>query len=396
MAAPLRVTIRRVMGTLLARLRALPPYRLDALLGAAVYLELCAEIVFVTDLTGGKLALSLALASIFGFGLALRRRAPLVAVPLAASGIFAGALVGRELTDHVVLAFFVAIFVSFSAGTVLEGTRLRTALVLGAGFVAAGVAADPIDDDLASYVFSITFMVAAPMLFGSLLRNRARLNQALRDKAARAQRLRVEQAEAAAGAERTRIAGELHDVVAHALSAMTVQASAARRLTERDPARAADAFAAVEHTGREALTELRRLLGVLRREDEDLALAPQPSLAHIDGLASRVTAAGLPVALSVSGDPRRLPAGVDLTAYRVVQEALGGARDRGMAGRAEVTVAYGPADVSVEVRDDGAVAERRLLGVRERVTVYGGELSSSPLPSGGWRVSARLPAEAAA
>ena len=145
------------------------------------------------------------------------------------------------------------------------------------------------------------------------------------------------------GEERTRIAGELHDVVAHALSAMTVQAAAARRLTERDPEKAAVAFATVEHTGREALTELRRLLGVLRREDEELALAPQPSLAHIGGLASRVTSAGLPVALSISGEPRPLPAGVDLTAYRVVQEALGGARDRGQAGRAEVPWPTGPA-----------------------------------------------------
>ena len=384
------------MSSVLARVRALPPFRLDALLGVAVYLELCAEILLVTGLEGAELVLALALASVFGLGMALRRRAPLVAVPLAASGILAGSLVGPELTDNVVLAFFVTIFVSYTAGTVLEGARLRLALVLGAGIVAAGVVADPLQDDLAAFVFSITFMVAAPMLFGNLLRNRARLNQALRDKASRAERLRAEQAEAAAGEERTRIAGELHDVVAHALSAMTVQASAARRLTERDPAQAAVAFATVEHTGREALTELRRLLGVLRREDEELALSPQPSLTHIDGLATRVTAAGLPVALSVSGAPRPLPAGVDLTAYRVVQEALGGARDRGRAGRAEVTVAYGPEDVAVEVRDDGTVADRRLLGVRERVTVYGGELSSSPLPGGGWRVAARLPAEAAA
>ena len=120
------------------------------------------------------------------------------------------------------------------------------------------------------------------MLFGQLLVNRARLNRALGDKARRAEAERREQAEAAALEERTRIAGELHDVVAHALSAMTVQASAARRLSERDPARARDAFATVENTGREALAELRRLLGVLRKEDEELALAPQPSLAHVD------------------------------------------------------------------------------------------------------------------
>ena len=196
--------------------------------------------------------------------------------------------------------------------------------------------------------------------------------------------------------ERTRIASELHDVVAHALSAMTVQATAARRLAEGDPARAASAFAAVEGTGREALTELRRLLGVLRKEDEELALAPQPSLLHVAGLARRATAAGLPVALTVTGAARPLPAGVDLTAYRIVQEALGRARDAGSAGRADVTVAYGDGDVSVEVSDDGGPDGRRLLGMRERVAVYGGELSTAALDGGGWRVSARLPAGAQA
>jgi signal transduction histidine kinase len=174
---------------------------------------------------------------------------------------------------------------------------------------------------------------------------------------------------------------------------MTVQASAARRLAEAEPARAASAFAAVEHTGRDALTELRRLLGVLRKEDEELALAPQPSLAHVEGLAHRATAAGLPVALTVTGTARSLPAGVDLTAYRVIQEALGRARDGGRAGRAEVGVAYGAGDVAVEVRDDGGAGGRGLLGMRERVAVYGGELSTAALDGGGWRVMARLPVE---
>ena len=114
---------------------------------------------------------------------------------------------------------------------------------------------------------------------------------------------------------------------------MTVQAAAARRMAERDPAHAEAAFATVEETGREALTELRRLLGVLRREDEDIALAPQPSLAHVGSLVRRFAAGGLPVELRVEGEPRALSAGVDLTAYRLVQEALGRARDAG-AGRA--------------------------------------------------------------
>jgi signal transduction histidine kinase len=134
---------------------------------------------------------------------------------------------------------------------------------------------------------------------------------------------------------------------------------------------------------------------VLRKEDEELALSPQPSLANVDGLARRATAAGLPVALTVTGAARRLPAGVDLTAYRVVQEALGRAREAGAASRAAVTVEYGDERVSVEIRDDGGADGRGLLGTRERVAVYGGELATAAGDGGGWRVSAWLPAEAA-
>jgi signal transduction histidine kinase len=383
------------MGTLVARVRALPPYRFDALLGAAVYLELCAEILLVSKVEGAELALSLALASVFGFATALRRRIPLLAVPLACTGIMAGDAIGPELTDNVVLAFFVAIFVSYSAGTTLEGRRLAAAFALGAAIFGAAALVGIAETDVASFVFSTAFMVGAPMLFGHLLRNRTRLNEALQEKAGRAERARAEQAEAAAVEERTRIAGELHDVVAHALSAMTVQAAAARRWTHRDADRAAEAFAAVEHTGREALTELRRLLGVLRKEDEELALAPQPSLAHVNDLAQRASAGGLPVAVTIAGAARPLPAGVDLTAYRVVQEALGSARDGGSAGRADVTVTYGADDVAVEIRDDGAADGRALLGMRERVTVYGGQLTATALDGGGWRVSARIPVEPA-
>ena len=225
-----------------------------------------------------------------------------------------------------------------------------------------------------------------------MLRNRAQLNATLREKAERLRRERVQQAEQAAVDERTRIAGELHDVVAHAMSAMVVQAGGARRLAEKDPARARDAFAAVETTGREALTDIRRLLGVLRREDEEIALAPQPSLRHLGALVRRSQAAGLPVTLTVDGDERPLPPGVDLTAYRLVQAALGGALEPGAAGRAEVAVRYRPDGLDVEVLDDGAVdGDRPLAGVRERVSLYGGQLHAGRRRSGGHRVRARLP-----
>ncbi len=334
----------------------------------------------------------MALASTFGLGVALRRRAPVLAVALAMGGLLAGTLLGREVTEHTVMPFLVVIFVSYSAGAHVDGRRFATALAIGVALAIGSVIADPQENDVASFLFTPTFTVGAPMLFGQLLRNRQRLNQALQDRARRDERGRAAEAEAAAQEERTRIAGELHDVVAHALSAMTVQASAARRLAAQDPARATVAFAAVEGTGREALTELRRLLGVLRKEDEELALTPQPSLVNVDGLARRTTASGLPVSVSVTGTPVALPAGVDLTAYRVIQEALGGARDGGFAGRAEVAIGYADGHVELDVRDDGSPRGRRLLGTRERVAVYGGELTSAAV-DGGWRVTARLPLE---
>jgi signal transduction histidine kinase len=380
--------------TLIPRLRALPPLRFDALLGALVYLEICFELIVFTPLSGLELAAALPMMSLFGLGIALRRRVPILAVALVALGFLFGDLLGSDVTEHMLAPFFVVIFVAFSAGAQTEGRQLAAAFLVGSALVVAAAFTDDYANEPVSFISSVTFAMAAPMLFGQLLRNRARLNRALREKAARAEAERAGEAEAAAAEERTRIASELHDVVAHALSAMTVQATAARRMVPGDPADAKAAFAAVEGTGREALTELRRLLGVLRKEDEELALAPQPSLANVDGLARRAMAGGLPVELTVTGPARRLPAGVDLTAYRVVQEALGSARDAGRAGRAAVTVAYGAEHVAVEIRDDGGADGRALLGTRERVAVYGGKLATTP-DGGGWRVTAWLPAEPA-
>ena len=182
------------------------------------------------------------------------------------------------------------------------------------------------------------------------------------------------------------------------MSAMVVQAGGARRLAAKDPERARAAFAAVEDTGREALTEIRRLLGVLRHQDDEIALAPQPSLRHLAALVERVRAAGLPVRLEVGGEARELPPGVDLTAYRLVQEALDGAITQGAAGSADVVVRYRPDGIDVEVLDDGAGGEgpRTLPGVRERVSLYGGQMHAGRRRSGGHAVRAKLPVGGAA
>jgi signal transduction histidine kinase len=260
--------------------------------------------------------------------------------------------------------------------------------------VAIATAPDPEPGD---FLFGALLAIAAPVAVGQLMQGRVRLKQALREKTERIEREREARALEAVAEERSRIAGELHDVVAHALGAMTVQAAAARRLAERDAERAGAAFVAIEGTGREALGELRRLLEVLRREGDEAELGPQPTLALVRDLVERSQAAGLDVELFVEGAPAELPPGVDLTGYRVVQEALAEALNNGGARHAQVCVRYGDECVEVEIVDDGLRAsDRRLLGMHERVRVCGGQLECGSRREGGHEVLARLPHEAAA
>jgi signal transduction histidine kinase len=386
----------QTLRSLLSRIRALPPGRADALLAALLLAEGCFEVLGLSPLQGSELALTLGILVAQAAALAVRRRWPVVAL-LAVYGLEPIlSSVGKGVTDNIAGPFFWLLLAGYTWGMHTEGARLWTGAAFASATVVLSSSIDAYSDGFTSYLSSVCLIALAPILFGQVLRNRARLNRALHGRAELAEREREAAADAAALEERTRIAGDLHDVVAHALSAMTVQAAAARRMAERDPARAEASFAVVENTGREALTELRRLLGVLRREDEDLALAPQPSLAHVNTLIQRATASGLRVQLRIDGEPVLLPAGVDLTAYRLVQEALRRAREGGRAGRATVRVTYAAAEVRIEVVDDGAPEDRRLLGLRERVAVYGGELKASAAEGGGWRVAARLPVVASA
>jgi signal transduction histidine kinase len=381
---------------LLSRFRALPAARADALLAAVLLAEGVFEILVLSPLEGAQRALVLGVLVAQAASLAVRRRWPVVAL-LAVYGLEPIlSAVGKGVTDHIAGPFFWLLLAGYTWGMHTEGGRVWAGAAFASATVTLSSWIDAYSDGFTSYLSSVCLIALAPMLFGQVLRNRARLNRALHSRAEGAERERAAAADAAALEERTRIAGDLHDVVAHALSAMTVQAAAARRMAERDPARAEASFAVVENTGREALTELRRLLGVLRREDEELALAPQPSLAHVNSLIQRATASGLRVQLRIDGEPIMLPAGVDLTAYRLVQEALRRAREGGRAGRASVRVTYAAGEVRIEVVDDGAPEDRRLLGLRERVAVYGGELKASAAEGGGWRVAARLPVGASA
>ena len=197
--------------------------------------------------------------------------------------------------------------------------------------------------------------------------------------------------------ERLRIARELHDVVAHHVSLMGVQAGAARRVLPRDPARAEEMLNAIEVTSREAVTELQRLLGFLRQEGDN-CLAPQPSLQHLDALLAQMQDAGLPVALNLEGIARPLPPGVDLSAYRIVQEALTNTLKHAGPARAVVTLRYQAHALDIDVSDDGSAPANDslqggngMLGMRERVALLGGWLQAGPRPDAGFRVQAHLP-----
>jgi signal transduction histidine kinase len=235
-------------------------------------------------------------------------------------------------------------------------------------------------------------------ILGDSMRYRRGYYAALEDKAARLEAERSAQAKIAAAAERARIARELHDVVAHHVSVMVVQADGAGYALRTDPDRTAAALQAIAGTGRQALTEMRRLLGVLRSADEQAALAPMPGLDELRELLDQARAAGLEVSYTLSGTPRELPEGAELAAYRVVQESLTNTRKHaGLAATAAVTLRYETNGLTVEVTDDGLGVTSEegvghgLAGMRERIAMYGGTVTAGPLPGGGFRVTARLP-----
>jgi signal transduction histidine kinase len=367
------------------------PFRADLLLAAVYFVEAQIELAVLVPAGTPHRWGAMLLLGVGAFTLAIRRRRPAVAALVGVPVQIGAEALGSAYVDNLVSPFFVVLLVLYGIGRHLDG---KIVPILGAYAIAVMWITstwDNYDDSLGDFILIGSLIVAAPIVIGRVLRHRARLHRTLREKTERLERERAVSAAAAAEEERTRIAGELHDVVAHALSAMVVQASGARRLAERDPVRAGDAFLAVERSGREALTEIRGLLGVLRREDEELALAPQPSLRHVSTLVHKSQAAGLPVELAVEGEARDLPIGVDLTAYRVIQEALGGALEPGLAGAAKIRLRYGDDHVEVEVADDGGAATRPLPGIREREALSGGQLRAGARRDGGHVVRARLP-----
>ena len=334
--------------------------------------------------------------------LAWRRRYPLVVGPLVAlASIAYGVAPYPDLGVPVPLGALVAFYTTMAYCS----RRTATLIAIGACSVALGgmllpvTDADPVDFAFAALLLGSTWAI------GDSARSRRAYTAELEERAARLERERELEASRAAAEERARIARELHDVVAHHVSMMVVQAESGPVAVERDPATAARAFDAIGATGRQALGEMRRLLGVLRPGDDRAAsLEPQPGLQQLPALVEQVRHAGLEAKLEVEGEPRPLPPGMDLSAYRIVQEALTNAVRHAGPGTARVLVHYGDDQIRLEVRDDGMGAHpggngnhagHGLVGMRERVHLYGGELTAGPHPDGGFTVSARLPLSSA-
>lgn len=236
------------------------------------------------------------------------------------------------------------------------------------------------------------------IVLGEVSRSRRAYLEQVEQRALEAERTREEEARRRASEERMRIARELHDVLAHSISVINVQASAALHVMDKRPEQARTALFAIDQASKDALRELRATLGVLRGAAADDSRAPAPSLARLDDLVASATAAGLRVRLDVSGEPRPLPPSVDLAAYRIVQESLTNvARHAGSAGAA-LSISYTPRELVIEVEDEGQgvpagwdpQAGNGLLGMRERAAAAGGELEAGPRPEGGFRVRARL------
>ena len=271
--------------------------------------------------------------------------------------------------------------------------RLGLAIVIGGAAII--VYNDP-EHAAGEFVF-LPALFAIGWLAGYALRERAEQADAAEVRAAQAERERDAAARVAAAEERTRIARELHDIVAHAVSVMVLQVGAVRHRLPETRAPDREALQEVEQVGRTALTEMRGLLGALRREGDAIDLAPQPGLDRVEALLDEVRRAGLPVELHIEGEPRRLPRAIDLSAYRIVQEGLTNALKHARAGQADVTVRYAPDEVQIVVRDDGDGASPGhdpgygLAGMHERVKIYGGEMSAGRANGGGFVLRTRLP-----
>ena len=355
------------------------------------------EVIFQRDSANGPDLNTWAaapLAAVIVLTLFFRRRWPFLAP--AALWIAAPAIsfIDGSLVTSVVGVYLAGLASAFLLGNIANARQSRTGLVLVLVGMLAIVYNAP-DAEGGSYVF-LPAIFGMAWLVGQVVQQRGARAEAAEERATRVTRDREAATRAAIADERARIARELHDVLGHHVSVMTIQASAVRRLLKPDQEDERQALLTVEQTGREALTEMRRLVGILRLDDESPGLQPQPGLAELSKLVDQAGELGLDVALRVEGHPVQLPPGVDLTAYRLVQEGLTNVRKHSDASRAEVRLRYDAGAIEVEVSDNGRDTGPSdqpgygLVGMLERVTIFGGEFEAGPT-EGGFRLRARLP-----
>ena len=336
--------------------------------------------------------------------LALLTPVPLVwriRFPLQVMGMSVGILINGQLVahrdDYPVSFGCVALVAAYSAAAHLRGRRADAAdfLVIAAIVGSVAVAASKnwhgsLATNVVTALISLTILFRGAWFAGRWMQGR-------RDRALGEIAAREEQARAALLDERERIARELHDVLAHAISVIVLQARGARHSLVARPDDAREAVDAIERTASLALTEMRGLLGVLRADEHETALAPQPSLAHVGALVADVRDAGLPVELRVEGEAHELSDGIELCAYRIVQEALTNTLKHAGPATAHVLVRYTDDALELEVADTGAgarnggAAGQGLAGMRERVAIFGGRIETGPRREGGYLVTARLP-----
>jgi signal transduction histidine kinase len=319
-----------------------------------------------------------------------------------AAAALAGSAVWLIPADGYVMLGYVAAFVLYYSLAAHVASARRVVLVVAAG-VAASIGASIEQGAVAGEYFVALSAVAAPALVGRIVRRQRRQAARLADLAHQLDLERERGTRAAVAEERARIARELHDVVAHGLSVVAIQSDAAEAALDHDATLAREPLRTIRATSTEAMAEMRRLLGVLRADGAVADLDPQPGLAQLPALVERVSASGVPVSVEVRGEPRSMPASVDLSAYRIVQEALTNVGKHAAGAATDVRLTWLPDALALEVRDrglgngngtrppNGNGGGHGLLGMRERVRMLGGELHTGPAPGGGFAVEARLP-----
>jgi signal transduction histidine kinase len=379
--------------------------RLASLAGRRLFdaaIVLCAiagalELAFRSDAPDVSLWVAIPVEMLLTLTLLARRQFPFAAP--AAIFLAAGAVsfVEGSIVGFTVAGFFSALAACFLLGLLPDGRQALAGLAIVCGAIVVVVANDP-QDSGAGPLVSTMILFAGVWLVGYVLGRSFEGTRAAEERAQLAELDRMEEARRAVAEERQRIARELHDVVAHSVSVMTVQAGAVRRLLAPEQEREREALLTVEETGRTALAEMRRLLGMLRGANETPSLAPQPGMSTLGRLVEQIRDAGLPVEYRIEGDPVELPPGIDLSAYRIVQEALTNALRHAGPARARVSVRYRPTRLELEIENDGRTAPngsgegQGLVGMEQRVALFGGQLTAGPRPGAtGYRVKATLP-----